>query len=113
MDQYCYESWGKCRRGKLLVVATVSSGFEMREDYQCTQCHIILRKRASFDVNKYMKTKGRASSDLNLSMAIGMYCSATNVTKMNKMCSLVGITSPSLNGIYKNNKMLKHQIFDF
>ena len=41
-----------------------------------------------------------------------MYCSATNVTHM-KMCSLVGITSPSLNGMYTNNRMLKHQLFDF
>ena len=43
----------KCRRGKLLVVETVSSGFETREKYQCTQCHIILIKRASFDVNTH------------------------------------------------------------
>ena len=103
----------KFRRGKLLVVKTLSSGFETRETYQCTQCHIILIKRASFDVNKHSKTKGRASSDLNLSMAVVMYCSATNVTKMNEMCSLVGIASPSLNRMYKNNRMLKHQILEF
>ena len=113
MDQYRYESWEKCRGGKLLVVATVSSGFEMRETYRCTQCHSILIKRASFDVNKNVNTKGQTSSDLNLSMAVGMYCSATNATKMNEMCSMVGITSPSLNGMNKNNRMLKHQIFDF
>ena len=32
---------------------------------------------------------------------------------MNEICSLVGIISPSLNGMYKNNKLLKHQIFEF
>ena len=47
-----------------------------------------------------------------MSMAVGMYTSGVNVYKMNELCSSVGILSPSLTGMYKNNTLAKKDIMD-
>ena len=96
--------------GQLLVIATRHSGFELFETYKCTQCNTELMKWVSFNIQT--KKKGHPPADINMSMAVGMYTSGVNVYKLNEFCSSVGILSPSLTDIYKNNSLVKKEIMD-
>ena len=47
-----------------------------------------------------------------MSTSVGIYTSGVNVYKMNQLYSSVGILSPSLTGMYKNNSLAKEMFMD-
>ena len=83
----------------------------MIDTYRYISCDDRLDNRYSYDLDT--KLPGRQPIGFNLGMAVRMYASAINPTKMNQLCSHISMVSPPFKSVYKNNTSLRSMICDF
>ena len=65
------------------MVTTKRQGFKLIETYKCTQCWKFLTKCNSYYVT--LKQAGPKSANIDITMAVRVYSSVANITKMNQL----------------------------